>query len=115
MKKLNLIVKTLVVLSVSLVFFACTPNETNKNNTLSKAEKEQGWELLFDGETFTGWRGLGRDTVETMHWKVENGEIHKIDNREVPPLPNGEKVVGGELMTIDTLDNFELQFEWKIR
>lgn len=115
MKKLNLILKKLVVLIVSLVFFACTPNETNKNNTLTKAEKEQGWELLFDGETLSGWRGLGRDTVETMHWKVENGEIHKIDNREVPPLPNGEKIIGGDLMTIDTFDNFELQFEWKIR
>ncbi len=114
MKKLNLILKTLFAFTVSLELFACTPNETNKNNTLSKAEKEQGWELLFDGKTLNGWRGLGRDTVETMHWKVENGEIHKIDNREVPPLPNGEKIVGGDLMTIDTFDNFELKFEWKI-
>jgi len=43
------------------------------------------------------------------------GEIHKIYSRQVPLLPNGEKIAGGDLMTIDTFDNFELSFEWKIK
>jgi hypothetical protein len=69
MKKMNLIFNSLVAVSFSVIFFACNKTETNKNNTLTKEEKEQGWELLFDGKTFAGWRGLGRDTVETNHWK----------------------------------------------
>ena len=115
MKKFDLILKTFSVLTISILLFACNQSETNQNNKLTKDEKEQGWVLLFDGETFSGWRGLGRDTVETMHWKIENGEIHKIDNRQVPPLPNGEEINGGDLMTIETFDNFELKFEWKLK
>ncbi len=101
-------------LSVILFLSSCNPKTENANNILTKEEKAQGWELLFDGTSFNGWRGLGRDTVETNNWKVENGEIHKVDSRKVPPLPNGEKINGGDLMTIDTFDNFELTFEWKI-
>jgi hypothetical protein len=97
------------------IIFSCTPSAQENQNQLTKKEIEEGWELLFDGKTFNGWRGLGRDTVETNNWKVENGEIHKIDSRQVPLLPNGEKINGGDLMTIDTFDNFELSFEWKIR
>ena len=115
MKKMNLNFKALFVISFSIVLSSCNKAEIIGNNQLTKEEKEQGWELLSDGKTFNGWRGLGRDTVETMHWKVENGEIHKVDNRDVPTLPNGEKINGGDLMTIETFDNFELSFEWKIK
>lgn len=107
------------IIFTALVFFGlvygCSTPVKEVQNQLTKNEIDEGWELLFDGKTFNGWRGLGRDTVETNHWKVENGEIHKIDSRLVPLLPNGEKIVGGDLMTIDTFDNFELSFEWKIK
>jgi hypothetical protein len=105
--------KWLVLVLLALVF-SCKSGIKNQPEILSKEEKEQGWELLFDGKTFAGWRGLGRDTVETCHWKVENGMIHKLKNDDVPALPNGEKINGGDLMTIDTFDSFELSFEWKI-
>jgi len=114
MKKSNLILKTGVALIVLSIFSACNKPETTGNNQLSKEEKEQGWELLFNGKNLDGWRGLGRDTVETNNWKVEDGMIHKVDSREVPLLPNGEKIDGGDLMTIETFENFELSFEWKI-
>lgn len=112
---MNAILKTCGVLSFLIILFACNTPETIQNNRLTKEEIEQGWELLFDGKTFTGWRGLGRDTVETNHWKVEDGNIHKVNSREVPLLPNGEKIDGGDLITIDTFDNFEMTFEWKIK
>jgi len=108
------IFKTVAVITASIILTGCNKPETNQNNQLTKEEKEQGWELLFDGKSFAGWRGLGRDTVETNHWKVENNMIHKVNSREVPPLPNGEKIDGGDLMTIDTFDNFEMTFEWRI-
>jgi hypothetical protein len=108
--------KTFLVLGLfAAIIFGCTTSVKETQNQLTKAEIEEGWELLFDGKTLKGWRGLGRDTVETNHWKVENGEIHKVDSRLVPPLPNGEKLNGGDLMTIDTFENFELSFEWKIK
>jgi len=106
---------SLAVIS-GLFFSGCqTTPQKSENNQLTKAEKDAGWELLFDGKTFKGWRGLGRDTVETDYWRVDNGTIHKIDDSEVPPRADGQEVNGGDLMTKDTFENFELSFEWMIK
>jgi len=112
-KKNNLrTIKSLIALAATLL--GCQ-NQVQKPlvNELSLEEKKEGWELLFDGKTLKGWRGLGRDTVESDYWKVENGTIHKIDNRDVPENKRVEN--GGDLTTINTYGNFELSFEWKIK
>ena len=111
-------------LILSLLLFSChekvvkkvpktEPNATH-DNTLSYQEIQQGWKLLFDGKTFNGWRNLGRKDVETALWKIEDGNIHKVNSGDVPSLPDGQPVEGGDLMSIDTYDNYELYFEWKI-
>lgn len=94
----------------SLFFCSCT----TKYNILTKKEKDQGWILLFDGNTFNSWRGLGREEVQKDHWKVENGTIRKVNDKEVLKQ-TGKRFEGGDLMTIETFDNFELSFEWKIK
>lgn len=83
-------------------------------NQLTAAERAAGWRLLFDGKTLTGWRGLGYDTVPTAHWVVEGGTIKKIASGDVPKLPDGQPLVGGDLMTIDVFQDFELSWEWKV-
>jgi len=85
-----------------------------KINTLTKEEKKAGWRLLFDGKTFNGWRGIGRDHVPNGLWIIENGVIKKVNTGDVKKLPDGRPVEGGDLMTKDTFENFELTFEWKI-
>jgi hypothetical protein len=105
------------LLSLVLVIFisgAWTIRDGSKENTLTRAEKKAGWKLLFDGRTFTGWRGLGRDHVPAGLWVVEDGNIRKIKDSEVSKLPDGQPVEGGDLMTMETYDNFELYFEWKL-
>tara|TARA_R100000935_G_C2842061_1_gene172017 strand:- start:19448 stop:20275 length:828 start_codon:yes stop_codon:yes gene_type:complete len=114
----------IMALAMGLVFMGCR-NKTQKNqepmkvseqlhNSLTDVEKEQGWELLFDGESFKGWRGLGRKDVQTELWKIEDGTIRKLNSGEVPSMPDGQPMEGGDLMTVDTFDNYELYFEWKI-
>lgn len=83
-------------------------------NTLSEEESTEGWELLFDGKTFNGWRGIGIETVPEGHWKIEDGCIRKIASGDVPTLPDGQPAKGGDLITDKTFDNFILTFEWKI-
>jgi hypothetical protein len=83
-------------------------------NALSDGERAAGWRLLFDGKTFSGWRGLGYDTVPTAHWKIDDGTIRKLADGEVPRLPDGQPAAGGDLMTVDTFRDFELSWEWKI-
>src|SRR5215467_14890352 len=82
-------------------------------NSLTAAERAEGWRLLFDGKTFAGWRGLGYDSVPTAHWKIVDGSIMKIASGNVPKMPDGQPANGGDLMTIETFHDFELSFEWK--
>jgi hypothetical protein len=83
-------------------------------NGLTAAERAAGWRLLFDGRTLAGWRGLGYDSVPTAHWRVEAGTIKKIASGNVPKLPDGQPLHGGDLMTVDTFGDFELTWEWKV-
>jgi hypothetical protein len=109
-----------VTIIVSLMFISWNTvqdskgSDSSKINTLTSAEKNAGWRLLFDGKTFNGWRGLGRENVPNGLWVIENGLIKKVNTGDVKKLPDGRPVEGGDLTTIDTFDNFELSFEWKI-
>jgi len=76
-----------------------------KPNTLTKKEKKQGWKLLFDGKSTQGWHTYLRDTVGSK-WQVRDGVI--VFDTSKPR--NG----GGDLVTNEAFENFELQLEWKI-
>jgi hypothetical protein len=83
-------------------------------NTLTSAEAAAGWRLLFDGQRFRGWRGLGRDTVPTQHWRIQDGAIYKVPSGEVPVARDGQPLGGGDLTTIDAFRDYELAWEWKV-
>lgn len=69
---------------------------------------------MFDGETFEGWRGLGREGIPQEHWVIEDEAIHKVPTENVPLQEDGQPLEGGDLMTISAFENFVLYFEWKI-
>lgn len=107
----------IVFTALCLVFAQYTAAQNEKPselNTLSKKEKEEGWKLLFDGRSFNGWRGLGRDHVPAGLWVIEDGMIRKLKDSDVKQLPGGGTVEKGDLLTTDTYQDFELSFEWKI-
>lgn len=106
----------LIVISTCLIIVGCNTNLNKvEQNKLTQTEKDQGWELLFDGKSFNGWRGLGRDNVQQDHWKIEEGTIRKVNSHEVPLGKDGKPIEGGDLMTIETFENFEICFDWKIK
>jgi len=73
-------------------------------NTLTDQEKAAGWKLLFDGKTTQGWRAYrGKEVGDS--WHVEDGAL---------VLKPGSGKHGGDIVTTDEYDNFELVFEWKI-
>ena len=63
--------------------------------------------LLFDGKTSTGWRGFKKPAFPGKGWVVEDGWIKHLKTGE------GSQG-GGDIITVDTFDNFDLQFEWRI-
>jgi hypothetical protein len=87
---------------------------TLAQNVLTGAERAAGWHLLFDGKTLNGWRGLGYDSIPSAHWRVVDGSIEKIASGNVAKMPDGQPANGGDLITVDTFNNFELAFQWKV-
>ena len=52
---------------------------TDRNDEPLSAEPDNdGWRPLFDGRSFAGWRGLGRDSLPQGHWIIEQGSIRKV-------------------------------------
>lgn len=70
--------------------------------------------LLFDGETFNGWRGLGREGIPEGHWIIQDNALKKVPRGDVPQQADGQPLEGGDLMTERAFENFELYFEWRI-
>lgn len=116
--------KVLTVLAILAVVFACNSpvqQATDQamdeestldaavipDNTLTPAEIEEGWELLFDGETADHWRGYLK-TDFPSGWEVVDGTIHCIGSGR------GEAGQGGDIITREIYKNFELALEWKV-
>lgn len=93
--------KVALLLSCGFVFSNSLPAQ--KLNTLSKQEKKEGWQLLFDGVTTNGWHKYGGGHVGNG-WQVSNGTIH------YDPSANG----GGDIITDHEFENFDLKIEWKV-
>jgi hypothetical protein len=77
-------------------------------NTLTQAENEQGWRLLFDGATSKGWRGAFSDSFPAKGWKIENGAITVLSSS------GAESTNGGDIVTENKFSAFELSLEFKI-
>ena len=71
------------------------------DNTLTKSEKAAGWQLLFDGQVIDQFRGYRKEQVPDA-WTVEEGAIALTGKG------------GGDLVTKNQYENFELTLDWKI-
>jgi len=94
--------KTVLFVAFLLSLAAISAQEPN---SISKKEKNEGWKLLFDGKTTKGWHTYLKDTVGSK-WQVANGAM-VFD-------PSKPKDGGGDIVTNDAYENFELHLEWKI-
>jgi hypothetical protein len=63
-----------------------------------------GYTVLFDGVSTAGWHRYGGGVPGTS-WKVMNGELI---------LDSAAKMDGGNLVSNDEYENFDLKLEWKI-
>lgn len=78
------------------------------DNTLTKTEKKEGWKLLWDGKTSKGWKGAFSDKFPEKGWRMENGELIVLKS------DGGEATNGGDIITVDYYDNFEIVLEAKL-
>ncbi len=64
---------------------------------------KDGWKKLFDGKTTSGWHSYGKTAVNDR-WKIADGALY-VD----PSVKEG-----GDIVTNDAYENFDLKLEWKI-
>jgi hypothetical protein len=83
-------------------------NKTSASNQLTSKEKKEGWTLLFDGKSFDGWRGYGKDVVPAA-WIIEDEAI-KISR----PKQGESRQYRGDIIFDRQFKNFELRFDWKV-
>ncbi|MDT0607597.1 3-keto-disaccharide hydrolase [Croceitalea rosinachiae] len=77
------------------------------HNQLSDFEKEQGWALLFNGETLNGWHLYNKpDSTQFSAWEVRDGIL--FCNAA------NENRVFGDLVTNKEYENYELVFDWQM-
>jgi len=77
-------------------------------NTLSDAEKKEGWRLLFDGKTFNGWRSYFETMDPSKGWSIEAGCFKNSKGNGRP------RSGGGDIMTAELFTDFDFRFEWSM-
>ncbi len=87
------------------------PPPAQAPNTLSDAERAAGWQLLFDGESTTGWRNFNADTLGRA-WKVDNGALYLDPGQK--PEGAWQADGGGDIITASIYEDFEFKIDWKI-
>lgn len=80
-----------------------------KVNKLSGKEKRAGWELLFNGKNFEGWRQCNNSEMPD-NWEIEDNAM-KVFLAEGKDPGQG---AGGDILFGDKkFKNFELSIDWK--
>ena len=77
-------------------------------NTLSKAEKADGWSLLWDGATTDGWRSARADEFPARGWHITDGML------VVEAADGAESGNGGDIITVAEYGNFILKVDFRI-
>jgi len=77
-------------------------------NFLTPEERAEGWRLLFDGKTLSGWRGAYLDSLPVRGWQVRDNMLI------VQASGGGEAAFGGDIVTRDEFSNFDLRLEFTL-
>jgi hypothetical protein len=86
--------------AAALLLMSISFNGLSAQNLLTDQERADGWRLLFDGRTTTGWRGYRSDTMPAG-WQVVDGALTRV-------------AAGGDIITVEQFESFELALDWKI-
>jgi len=100
------------ILAATLTAIACgsveEQAEETPHNTLTAEEQAAGWRLLFDGQTTNGWRRYNGEGFPEVGWEVADGNLIVLAS------DGEEEGNGGDIITEEQFDNFELSIEFQL-
>lgn len=105
MKKFVAVFSALLIILISGNIV--TGQNTNKKaeNILTRKEIKDGWKLLFDGKSSTGWMNAKSKTFPANGWEIKDGTL------SINPATKTAGG-GGDIVTADKYSNFELSVDF---
>jgi hypothetical protein len=108
MKNVIIVTAKIFTLLLFVSLFSCGPARDRtvadyidvEHNVLTQFEIEEGWMLLFDGETTAGWRGYNRPDFPE-EWGIDDGALY---------CPGA----GGDIIYDQKFRDFHLTVDWRI-
>jgi 3-keto-disaccharide hydrolase len=113
--KNNSMLKIYVIACTAIIISACnSQNNTNNTDTMQAdstktARPDNDWISLFDGKTTKGWHKYGGGPVGAA-WKIADGTLYL----DTTVKADWQVKNGGDIVTDDEFENFDLKLEWKI-
>jgi hypothetical protein len=98
----------------AIIFNGCNSSKVStamstETNRISTKQKNDGWKLLFDGNSTKGWHTYGYTTVGNA-WNVQDGALHlNVSDKKNWPANETKDIV-----TDEEYDNFHFKTDWKI-
>ena len=92
------------VLGLATALSAAEPSP----NTLTATEKQQGWKLLWDGQTTKGWRAAKGTEFPKQGWEVKDGVLSVLETG------GAESRAGGDIVTEAEFAAFELRLDFRL-
>jgi len=77
-------------------------------NTLTDAERAEGWQLLWDGRTTWGWRSAKSQEFPKEGWEIKDGVLSVVETG------GAESRAGGDIVTEATYAAFDLKAEFRL-
>ncbi|SFF71842.1 3-keto-disaccharide hydrolase [Sunxiuqinia elliptica] len=99
----------MTILMVAVFTLGALVSSAQKVNKLSKAEKKEGWVLLFNGKNFDGWRQCNGQAMPA-NWTLEDDAMKVLIGEGKQP---GHGAGGDILFGDKKFKNFELSIDWK--
>ena len=93
---------------LAVILLTAVPALTQTPNTLTPQEKAQGWRLLFDGRTTSGWHSTHGPGFPATGWEVKDGLL------SVTEQGGEEGGHAGDILSTRKYANFELSVDFRI-
>jgi len=99
------------IIAIGLLSLTSCQSEKSKTDQEASEEPTESWEILFDGKTTDGWHVYAQNSVGPK-WTIKEGCL--VFEGRAEGVPDKFADGGGDLLTDQKYENFELELEWNI-